>query len=214
MAGYQYYFFDLDGTIVNSEKGITNSVKYVLEKYHVREYDMDTLRKFIGPPLAESFQKYFGFPKEEAGQLVKCYREYYTAGGMYEAEVYDGIEDLLKNLKKAGKILIVATSKPEAFARQILERFGLASYFECIAGASMDNSRINKDEVIEYALSGCGVQDKAQVVMIGDREHDIFGAKKNGLDSIGVLFGFGSRKELEEAGADYIVETPDEIIKI
>lgn len=214
MAGYQYYFFDLDGTLVDSEKGITNSVKYVLEQYQIRDYDMETLRKFIGPPLGESFQKYFGFSKEDTGQLIQCYREYYTAGGMYEAEVYDGIEELLKSLKREGKTLAVATSKPEAFARQILERFGLAGYFDCIAGALLDGSREKKSDVIAYTLSECGVQDKGQAVMTGDREHDIIGAKENGLDSIGVLFGFGSRRELEEAGADYIVETPDEIMRI
>lgn len=214
MAGYQYYFFDLDGTLVDSEKGITNSIKCVLEKYHIKDYDMETLRKFIGPPLGESFQKYFGFSERDTERLVQCYREYYTAGGMYEAEIYDGIEELLKNLKEKGRILAVATSKPETFARQILERFGLAGYFDCIAGALLDGSRENKSDVIAYALSECGVQEKAQAVMVGDREHDIFGAKRNGLDSIGVLFGFGSRRELEEAGADYIAETPDEIIKI
>lgn len=214
MGRYQYYFFDLDGTLVDSEKGITNSVKYVLEKRHIKDYDTDVLRKFIGPPLGESFQKFFGFPKEETEQLVQYYREYYTAGGMYEAEVYDGIEELLKSLKKAGKTLAVATSKPEVFARKILERFGLARYFDCIAGASMDESRVDKDVVIEYALLKCGVQEKGRAVMVGDREHDILGARKNGLDSIGVLFGFGSRRELEDAGADYIVQKPDEIIKI
>lgn len=214
MAGYQYYFFDLDGTLVDSEKGIVNSIKYVLEKYQIRDYDMETLRKFIGPPLGESFQKYFGFQREETAKLIEGYREYYTAGGMYEAEVYDGIEELLKSLKEEGKTLAVATSKPEAFARQILERFGLAPYFDCIAGASMDESRVKKDEVLADALSRCRIQNKEQAVMIGDRENDILGAKSNGLDSIGVLFGFGSRKELEDAGADYIAGTADEIKRI
>lgn len=214
MAGYQYYFFDLDGTLVDSEKGIVNSIKYVLEKYQIRDYDMETLRKFIGPPLGESFQKYFGFQRAETAKLIEGYREYYTAGGMYEAEVYDGIEELLKSLKEEGKTLAVATSKPEAFARQILERFGLAPYFDCIAGASMDESRVKKDEVLADALSRCRIQNKEQAVMIGDRENDILGAKRNGLDSIGVLFGFGSRKELEDAGADYIAGTADEIKRI
>lgn len=214
MAVYQYYFFDLDGTLVDSEKGIVNSIKYVLEKYQIRDYDMETLRKFIGPPLGESFQKYFGFQREETAKLIEGYREYYTAGGMYEAEVYDGIEELLKSLKEEGKTLAVATSKPEAFARQILERFGLAPYFDCIAGASMDESRVKKDEVLADALSRCRIQNKEQAVMIGDRENDILGAKSNGLDSIGVLFGFGSRKELEDAGADYIAGTADEIKRI
>ena len=214
MAKYQYYFFDLDGTLVNTEEGITNSVKYVLEKYHIKEYDMETLRKFIGPPLGESFQKYFGFSAEETGELIGCYREYYSAGGMYEAKVYGGIDRLLERLKEDGKVLAVATSKPEHFARKILERFGLADYFTCIAGASMDGSRSSKEDVIAYALAQCEVTERARVVMIGDREHDIYGAGKQGLDSVGVLFGFGSRKELEAAGADYIVNTPDELMNI
>lgn len=214
MAKYQYYFFDLDGTLVNTEEGITNSVKYVLEKYHIKEYDMETLRKFIGPPLGESFQKYFGFSAEETGELIGCYREYYSAGGMYEAKVYGGIDRLLERLKEDGKVLAVATSKPEHFARKILERFGLADYFTYIAGASMDGSRSSKEDVIAYALAQCEVTERARVVMIGDREHDIYGAGKQGLDSVGVLFGFGSRKELEAAGADYIVNTPDEIMNI
>lgn len=214
MAKYQYYFFDLDGTLIDSERGITNSVKYVLEKYHMKEYDMGTLRKFIGPPLGESFQKYFGFSAEETGELIACYREYYSAGGMYEAEVYGGIEALLKALKAEGKILAVATSKPEYFARKILERFGLAKYFDCIAGATMDGARSSKSDVLAYALSQCKAEEKARAVMIGDREQDVFGARKNGLESIGVLFGFGSRAELEAAGADYIVNTPEEIRKI
>lgn len=214
MAKYQYYFFDLDGTLVDIERGITNSVKYVLERYHIKEYDIGTLRKFIGPPLGESFQKYFGFPAEKSGELIECYREYYSAGGMYEAEVYGGIETLLERLREAGKVLAVATSKPEHFARIILGRFGLAKYFSCIAGATMDESRSSKEDVIAYALSKCGVKERTQAVMVGDREHDIYGAGKNGLDSVGVLFGFGSRAELEAAGADYIVNTPEEIMSI
>lgn len=214
MAKYQYYFFDLDGTLIDSEKGITNSVRKVLEEYHIREYDEELLRKFIGPPLGESFQKYFGFAAEKTGELITCYRKYYSAGGMYEAEVYGGIEAMLKALKAEGKILAVATSKPEYFARKILERFGLAQYFGCIAGADMDGSRSSKSDVLAYALSQCKVEEKDQAVMAGDREHDIFGARENGLESIGVLFGFGSRAELEAAGADYIVNTPEEIRKI
>lgn len=214
MAKYQYYFFDLDGTLIDTERGITNSVKYVLERYHIKEYDIETLRKFIGPPLGESFQKYFGFPAEKSGELIECYREYYSAGGMYEAEVYGGIETLLERLREAGKVLAVATSKPEHFARIILGRFGLAKYFSCIAGATMGESRSSKEDVIAYALSKCGVKERTQAVMVGDREHDIYGAGKKGLDSVGVLFGFGSRAELEAAGADYIVNTPEEIMNI
>lgn len=185
-----------------------------MRRYHIEEQDEETLRKFIGPPLAESFQRYYGLSAEEAKRAIEYYREYYTAGGMFENKVYEGIPELLEGLKAAGKTLIVATSKPELFAEQILEHFDLARYFDCIAGASMDEVRVNKDEIIDYALDKCGIKDKRQMVMIGDREHDIFGAKRNGLASIGVLFGFGSREELESAGADYIVETPEEIAEI
>lgn len=215
MAKYHYYLFDLDGTITDSEMGITNSVKHALKKYGIEETDQDKLRKFVGPPLADSFMKYYGFTKEQAQKGIEYYREYYTNGGMFENEVYDGIPELLQKLKDAGKVLIVATSKPELFAKQILEHFDLSKYFDCIAGASMDESRVNKDEVIAYALDLYGISEhKEEMVMIGDREHDIFGAKKNDLDSIGVLFGFGDLKELQAAGADYIVEHPLEIFDI
>lgn len=215
MAKYHYYLFDLDGTITDSEMGITNSVKHALKKYGIEETDQDKLRKFVGPPLADSFMKYYGFTKEQAQKGIEYYREYYTNGGMFENEVYDGIPELLQKLKDAGKVLIVATSKPELFAKQILEHFDLSKYFDCIAGASMDESRVNKDEVIAYALDLYGISEhKEEMVMIGDREHDIFGAKKNDLDSIGVLFGFGDLKELKAAGADYIVEHPLEIFDI
>lgn len=215
MAKYKYYLFDLDGTITDSEMGITNSVKHALRKYGIEETDQAKLRKFVGPPLADSFMKYYGFTKEQATKSIDYYREYYTNGGMFENRVYEGIPELLQRLKDAGKILIVATSKPEVFAKQILEHFDLAKYFDCIAGASMDESRVNKDEVIAYALDMYGVSDhRSEMVMIGDREHDIFGAKKNDLDSIGVLFGFGDLEELQAAGADYIVEHPLEILDI
>lgn len=215
MAKYKYYLFDLDGTITDSEMGITNSVKHALRKYGIEETDQAKLRKFVGPPLADSFMKYYGFTKEQATKSIDYYREYYTNGGMFENRVYEGIPELLQRLKDAGKILIVATSKPEVFAKQILEHFDLAKYFDCIAGASMDESRVNKDEVIAYALDMYGVSEhRSEMVMIGDREHDIFGAKKNDLDSIGVLFGFGDLEELQAAGADYIVGHPLEILDI
>lgn len=215
MAKYKYYLFDLDGTITNSELGITNSVKHALKKRGIIETDQALLRKFVGPPLAESFMKYYGFSAEEAKENIAFYREYYTNGGMFENEVYEGILELLQKLKAEEKILIVATSKPELFAKQILEHFELAKYFDLIAGASMDETRVQKDEVIAYALDLYGVkQNSPDMVMIGDRENDIWGAKRNGLDSIGVLFGFGDYEELHTAGADYIVAHPLDIFEI
>lgn len=128
--------------------------------------------------------------KEEAQKSIEDYREYFQLKGMFENEVYPGIEDLLNDLKNAGKTLIVATSKPELFAEKILEHFGLRKYFAYVAGASMDNSRLSKEAVIRYALEKGKIDDKSKVVMIGDRKHDILGAKSCGLDSVGVLYGY------------------------
>ncbi len=213
MGNYQYYLFDLDGTLTDSGEGIMNSIRHALHKFGITEYEETTLRKFIGPPLAECFQKYFNLSSEEAKAGIDYYREYYTDGGMFENEVYHGVKELLEGLKAKGKTLIVATSKPELFAEQILEHFDLAKYFDCIAGASMDETRVHKDEVIAYAMQKYKEIDHKKSVMIGDRSHDIMGGKANGMDTIGVLYGFGNREELEEAGADIIVETPEEILR-
>lgn len=212
MSKYQYILFDLDGTLTDPGIGITNSVMHALRKYGIEVADRTELYKFIGPPLIDSFEKYYGFSHEEAVKSVDYYREYYRDKGIYENSVYNGIENLLAELHKEGKKIILATSKPELFAKQILRHFNLEKYFLFAAGSTMDETRTNKAEVIEYALSECGITDKSSVVMIGDREHDIIGANKNGIDSIGVLFGYGSREELEAAGATYIAETVEDII--
>ncbi|HAW71251.1 MAG TPA: phosphoglycolate phosphatase [Firmicutes bacterium] len=210
----EYILFDLDGTLTDPAIGITNAVMHALKKYGIAVSDRKELYKFIGPPLWDSFEKYCGFSKEEANTAVEYYREYYRDKGMFENQVYDGCEGLLKELKDNGKILIVATSKPEVFAEQILEHFGIAKYFTFIAGSTLDGSRVKKGDVIRYALESCNIIDGSQAIMIGDREHDIIGAKEMGLSSIGVLFGYGSRAELEEAGADFIVSTIEDIGKV
>ncbi len=142
---------------------------------------------------------------------MRYYREYYQERGIYENRVYDGFEEMLKALKAAGKNLVVATSKPEPYAREIIDYFKLSGYFDYVAGMELDGGRGTKAEVIRYALSACGIEDKSGVLMVGDREHDVFGAKDAGVDCLGVLYGFGSREELERAGADYIAETVEEI---
>lgn len=141
------------------------------------------------------------------------YREYYRDRGLFENHVYEGLENVLKELKKLGKRLVVATSKPEPFAKQIIDHFGLAQYFDYVAGMKLDGGRGTKEEVIRYALDTCAVTDRTKVLMIGDREHDVFGAKGAGIDCLGILYGFGTREELEEAGADYIEETVEGILK-
>lgn len=200
MKKYKYIFWDLDGTISDSAPGIVNSVTYALERMGTEAPDKEKLKKFVGPPLAESFSQYIGYSPEQTEQAVKYFREYYQEKGINENEMYIGIEELLIKLRKAGYICVVATSKPEPFAKTILKRYGIDGYFQYIAGSTIDETRTKKDEVIAYALETCKINDKTQVVMIGDRSHDVIGAKKNGLDCIGVLYGYGDRQELEEAG--------------
>lgn len=208
---YHTILFDLDGTLTDSGPGITNSVAYALKKWNIEEKDINVLRKFVGPPLDASFAKYYGFSKEKCVQAIQYYREYYLTKGIYENQVYDGMEELLKWLRDTGRRAIVATSKPEPSAIHVLEYFHIDSYFDIIAGATMDGSRVEKSDVIRYALDRAGIRDLSGVVMVGDRENDIQGAKANGLDSIGVLYGYGSREELEEAGAMQIAETVEDL---
>ena len=211
---YKYILFDLDGTLTDPGIGITNSVMYALKKFGIEVEERASLYKFIGPPLMDSFQNFYGFTKEESELALKYYREYFRPKGIYENHVYDGVEDLLRELKASGKKMIVATSKPEEFAVEILKHFNLYQYFNFVGGVSMDEKRVKKSDVIAYALEKGDVTDLDAVVMIGDREHDVYGAKQIGVDSIGVLYGYGDYEELKQAGADYIVERPSEILKI
>ncbi len=210
---YDNILFDLDGTLTDPSVGITNSVAYALEKFRITVEDKKILYKFIGPPLVESFSKYYGFSNEDAEKATAYYRETFSVKGLYENEVYLGVIELLKTLKSKGKRLILATSKPEKFANEIMRYFDLTKYFDYICGATFDSTRNTKDAVIEYALKEANITDKSKTVMIGDRHHDIDGAKTNGLDSIGVLYGFGSIEELTEAGATYIAESVEDILK-
>ena len=207
----EYVFFDLDGTITEPFNGITKAVEYSLSKYGIKVEDRKELKVFIGPPLKPSYMKYYGFDEEKAIEAVAFYREYYSAGGMYDCELYDGAEKLLKYMSKKYK-LVLATSKPQPFAEKILEKFDLKKYFHYIVGATFDDKVSEKADVIRKALFDLGISaDKA--VMIGDRKYDILGAKENGLDSIGVLFGFGDLEELTNAGARYIAETVEDVLK-
>lgn len=203
----KYYLFDLDGTLTDPKEGITKSVSYALKSYGIDVQDLDTLNKFIGPPLLEAFIEYYGFSEAAARGAIEKYRERYSRTGIFENKLYDGIEDTLKKLVDAGKTLLVATSKPTFFATKILDHFGIAKYFKFVAGSELDGTRTKKSEVIKYALESMGITDLAACVMIGDRMHDIIGAKETGLESVGVLYGYGSREELEAAGADKIAES-------
>ena len=209
---YKYLLFDLDGTLTDPGLGITNSVMYALRKFDINVEERTSLYKFIGPPLRDSFETFYGFSSEKSELAVQYYREYFSERGLYENEAYDGIADLLTQLKERGKSLIVATSKPESFAIKILQHFKLYDYFDFVAGATMDATRNKKADIIKYALESCNISEKSSVIMIGDREHDVIGAKENGLDSIGVLFGYGSYDELKRAGATFIAKRPPDIL--
>ena len=208
---YQYIFFDLDGTLTDPGIGITNSVAYALKKWNIEAADRSELYCFIGPPLVDSFMKYYGFSEEDANRAVEYYREYFSVKGLYENTIFDGTAKLLADLKAAGKKIVLATSKPQHFAEIILKHFDIDQYFDVVAGATMDGTRSKKTDVILYALAQCQIEDKAQVIMVGDREHDIKGANNAGLDSIGVLCGYGDREELETAGATFIVENIEDV---
>ena len=184
---YKTIFFDLDGTITDSAPGIMNSIKYALEKNHLPMLSEEQLRSFIGPPLRGQFCKVCGLADEESARMVEDYREYYRDKGIFE---------------------------PEMFAKQIADYFGFSKYFDFIGGACMNESRTDKYEVIEYVIESCNITDRNEVVMVGDRSHDMIGAKKAGLHSIGVLYGYGSKEELEQSGAEMLVEVPEQIVSL
>ncbi len=210
-----YILFDLDGTLTDPGMGITNSVAYALDRFGITVTDRTTLYKFIGPPLIDSFMEYYGFTEDQAKEAVTVYREYFSTKGWAENTVYDGIENLLSALTEAGKILLVATSKPQVFAEKILSHFGLDKYFAVIRGVALQAPRgYSKADVIREALTKAGVTDISTAVMVGDRHHDIDGAKAVGISSIGVLYGYGDREEHEKAGADAIVESVDALKKV
>ena len=211
---YDIVLFDLDGTLTDPGEGITNSVAYALNKFNIKVKDKTELYNFIGPPLIDSFMKYYDMSYEDGLKAVDYYREYFGVTGIFENQVFDGIHELLADIKKSGRTISLATSKPEVYAKRILEHFDLTQYFDFVGGATMDETRSKKVDVIAYTIKQLSVTDKSKVVMIGDRHHDIEGAKENGLASAGVLWGFGDENELKTAGADAIAHNMDELLTI
>ena len=207
----QILLFDLDGTLTDPGEGITKSVAYALEKMGHPPLDQKTLYDFIGPPLVDHFMEVCGFTKDEAMQAVGHFRAYFTPQGIFENRAYDGIGDLLRTLQEQGRKLIVTTSKPEPFAVKILKYFDLAQYFDAVVGSTFEETRTYKWEIIAHFLRlDPGVEPK-QMVMIGDRKHDVEGAHRNKIPAIGVSYGYGGRKELEQAGADWVVDSVAEL---
>lgn len=207
----KYILFDLDGTVTDPMIGITKSVQYALRKFNIEVENLNDLCKFIGPPLKDSFMNFYGFNEEDALKAITFFREYFSVNGLYENTVYENFEDMLIALKEQNKSLIIATSKPTVFAEKILEHFNLKKYFDFIAGSNLDNTRTKKADVISYALEQQGLTETSEIIMIGDREHDVIGAKALGIESIGVLHGYGSYEELSNSGATYIVKDVKEL---
>lgn len=211
---YRYILFDLDGTITDPFEGISKCIIYALESFGMEVEDTSKLSSFIGPPLFDQFKAFCGFDDKQAERAVKKYRERYSTVGWKECTLTDGTEELLRELKSAGKVLALATSKPECFAVPILEHFGIDKYFDFIGGAELEHDgRNSKDAVIEYVLESLTVSDRSEAVIIGDRFHDIDGAKKTGIASVGVLSGYGSREELSAHKADHIAENMKDVLK-
>jgi phosphoglycolate phosphatase len=219
---YKYLLFDLDGTITKSEEGIFNCIKYALDWAGIPYPEYRVFRSFIGPSLYDSFVREFGMDDAKAKEMVAKYRERYNVVGLFEAEVYDGVADTLCALKEKGCILSVATSKPTEPTLRILEKFGVGKYFDVVVGSNPDGTGSDKKHIISQVLESLkkdhGLTEDMiksnQVVMIGDRRYDIEGGKACGLQTIGVLYGYGSREEFEAAGADNIVESPEEILNL
>lgn len=211
---YQYIMFDLDGTIVESDKGVISSVLFALEELGITVDENQDMKKFLGPPLFYSFTTFLGLDENTTEKAIALYRKHYEAKGHLESPVYQGVEDTLKELKERGKTLLVVTSKPLNMARKIIKNIGLIEYFVDIIGPTPEEKTIEKDEMIRRAFKRHGITSGREAVMIGDRQFDIWAAKKNKVDCIAVLYGYGNREEFEREGADFIVKNCEDVLNI
>ncbi|MBQ7654199.1 MAG: HAD-IA family hydrolase [Clostridia bacterium] len=210
----KYVIFDFDGTIADSSEGVRDSLIYAYNAFSLPLPDEETIRKFFGPPLTASFMKYAGVDEETGAAMTAKYRELYTDNAMYRLKLYDGMKELLENLSNDNIKIAIASSKPKKFFDKLLNRLEIAQYFNAVSGAAMDAKDDSKREIILQSLDSLGVENKNEALMVGDRKFDILGAKGAGIRSVGVTYGFGSREEFEKAGADFIVDTPNEIYEI
>lgn len=215
---YKYVFFDLDGTITEPEEGIINGVLFALSKFGITVEDRTTLYPYIGPPLRDSFRDYHGLSEEDTEQAILYYREYYSTKGIYQNDIMPGMEQAFQTLRQHGCHLYVATSKPELYAKQILQHLKLDGYFDIIAGSTFDKARDTKAAVIEYLITGIAadqVKPSAdEIIMVGDRKFDVIGARAFGIDTIGVLFGYGSKEEFESCDCRYVAADAEEMVQM
>ena len=217
MKNYHTVAFDLDGTLTDPKRGLTSAFAYALRKHDIDFGSIDSLTKFIGPPLRESFKEEYDLSEADADSALFLFREYFGVYGWWDNELYEGIPELLSDLRAAGKKIVLATSKPEVYSSRILKLFGIAEYFDFAEGASFDSSRERKCDVLDYALAAVGVttsEDKLGAVLVGDTKYDIEGARICGVDSIGVLYGYGAEQELSHEGATHIARTVADVRRL
>ncbi len=206
----KYILFDLDGTLTDSKEGLFKSVQYALSHYGITEDDTENLKRFIGPPIHYAFTEFYGFESKKAEEAVKFFRERFSAKGIYENKLYDGIFEMLKELKENGKVLAVATAKPEQFAKRVIDYFDISQFFDCVVGTTMENTDHNKANVLNKALEKLNAP-KSEAVMVGDRKFDILASKECGIKSIGVEYGYAPENELLKCGADFLADTVEEL---
>lgn len=206
-----YLLFDLDGTLTNSKEGITKCVQYALDSFGIHEPDLEKLVPFIGPPLRQSFQNFYGFDEQQAIAAVEKYRERFSTVGLFENFPYPGIAAMLRQLQAQGRILAVASSKPTVFVRQILDKFELSQYFQVVEGSNIDGSRTDKKEVIAAVLQQLNHPNADQLLMVGDRKYDVIGAREIGFDCVGVNYGFADPGELEASHPRYIAQSVEDL---
>jgi phosphoglycolate phosphatase len=210
---YKYIAFDLDGTLTDPESGLTSGFAYALSKMGISYGDKTDLSRFIGPPLKAEFRAVYGMSDAEAEECIRLFREYFSVYGWWDNRLYDGVPQMLSALKSAGKTLLLATSKPDVFANKILRLFDIAKYFDFVGAATLDHTRVEKSEVLRYALESVGA-DFNSAILVGDRVYDAEGARTCGIDSLGVLYGHGSLEEIKSSGFTYAAESVSDIAKI
>ncbi|MGE8430707.1 MAG: HAD-IA family hydrolase [Sphingobacterium sp.] len=213
MKSYKHILFDLDGTLTDPAEGITKCIGYALESKGIHTADLNSLKPLIGPPLKDSFIHNFGFEESEAIACVEKYRERFSTIGLYENILFDRIPELLTLLKTKGYNIYLATSKPEIFAHKILQHFEINTYFDFAGGSALDDSRPTKTSVIQYVMEKAKLTNPQDCLMIGDRKHDLIGARETGMDAVGVLYGYGSQAELEQESPTYLIQTVPDLIE-
>ena len=225
-SSFEYILFDLDGTISQSGPGITRCAQYALHKMGIEEPDLEKLEVFVGPPLNITFQQQYGFDPERSVEAVRLFQERYEQIGVFENEIYPGVDDMLRSLQAAGKHLAIASSKPRHLIPIVLSKFGIEDYFEVIAAPGFEQELTNKmgsdnkQFMVRLALEQLGIADPdpaalhARCAMVGDRFYDIEGALANGVTAIGVTYGYGTREELEQAGAEILADSAQELTRI